>query len=32
MEASRRSDVWWFACPACGHLWQVAKNDPPEPA
>jgi len=26
-EATRRSELWWLACPACGHMWQVTRTD-----
>ncbi len=26
-EATRRSELWWLACPACGHMWQATRTD-----
>jgi formate dehydrogenase maturation protein FdhE len=26
-EATRRSELWWLACSACEHMWQVTKTD-----
>jgi formate dehydrogenase maturation protein FdhE len=26
-EATRRSELWWLACPACGRMWQVTRTD-----
>jgi predicted RNA-binding Zn-ribbon protein involved in translation (DUF1610 family) len=26
-EATRRSELWWLACPACGHMWQFTRTD-----
>jgi len=26
-EATRRSELWWLACPVCGHMWQATRTD-----